>query len=109
MKHALLLLAPLALSACATFDGRDGDRVGSARFGEVVRLDGLRVTPLELLEDSRCPVDVQCVRAGDVRITARIRHDGNADVRELILGQSASMAAICNSSRFARNAAPTAR
>jgi hypothetical protein len=90
MKHTLLLLAPLALTACATSNYGDNgrDAVGSARFGESVRVGGLRIAPLELLEDSRCPVDVQCVRAGDVRITARIRHDGNAEVSELTLGRS---------------------
>jgi hypothetical protein len=30
------------------------------------------IVPLEILEDSRCPVDVQCIQAGTVRIKARV-------------------------------------
>ena len=30
------------------------------------------VTPLELLEDSRCPLDVQCIQAGTVRILVAV-------------------------------------
>ncbi|PIT93049.1 MAG: hypothetical protein COU06_02065 [Candidatus Harrisonbacteria bacterium CG10_big_fil_rev_8_21_14_0_10_38_8] len=31
---------------------------------------GVTITPLEVLEDSRCPVDVQCIQAGTVRLRA---------------------------------------
>ena len=33
---------------------------------------GIKITPLEVLEDSRCPEDVQCVWAGQVRVRARV-------------------------------------
>ena len=33
---------------------------------------GITVTPHEILEDSRCPVDVQCVWAGTVRVRATL-------------------------------------
>jgi hypothetical protein len=31
---------------------------------------GIKIIPLAVLEDSRCPVDVQCIQAGTVRIQA---------------------------------------
>lgn len=31
---------------------------------------GVKVVPLEVLEDSRCPIDAQCIQAGTVRIRA---------------------------------------
>ena len=90
MKHALLLLAPLALSACVTYGPPPdpADPIATTRLGEAVRVDGLRVVPLEVLEDSRCPIDVQCIQAGTVRINARIRFDGMAEVREMTLGRA---------------------
>lgn len=33
---------------------------------------GVTITPLEVLEDSRCPADVQCVWAGRVRVRATL-------------------------------------
>jgi hypothetical protein len=60
----------------------------AARIGEVALVDGLRVRPLELLEDSRCPARVQCVWAGQVRVLVEIhRSDGAHQQRTLTLGQ----------------------
>ena len=83
----MLLLAPLALSACVTAapPDRGGPLVATTRIGEPVRVDGLRVVPLAVLEDSRCPVDVQCIQAGTVRIDARIRREGRVEVRQMEL------------------------
>lgn len=33
---------------------------------------GVTVTPVEIMEDSRCPVDVQCIQAGTVRVRALV-------------------------------------
>lgn len=33
---------------------------------------GLAVTPLRVEEDSRCPTSVQCIQAGNVRLSVRI-------------------------------------
>lgn len=45
------------------------DRI-EVRIDEEGSAFGVKVTPLEVLEDSRCPADVQCVWAGTVRIRA---------------------------------------
>ncbi len=34
---------------------------------------GVKVTPLEVVEDSRCPVDVTCIQAGTVRVRANLQ------------------------------------
>jgi hypothetical protein len=87
MKHIMLLLAPLALSACVTSGPPDasGPPIATTRIGEPVRVDGLRIIPLAVLEDSRCPVDVQCIQAGTVRIDTRIRREGSVEVRPMEL------------------------
>ncbi len=82
MKHfALIPLAALALSGCMTM--RDNDGSGSARFGQTARVGDLRVTPLRLLEDSRCPQGVQCVWAGQVRIGVSVSSGSRVDFYEL--------------------------
>ena len=54
----------------------------AARIGETVDLgNGLRVRPLEVLEDSRCPQNARCVWAGRLRL--RIAVEG-ADSVEVI-------------------------
>ncbi|MBP9817037.1 MAG: hypothetical protein KBD05_03355 [Candidatus Pacebacteria bacterium] len=37
---------------------------------------GVLITPLSILEDSRCPTDVACIQAGTVRVNARVRSGG---------------------------------
>lgn len=41
---------------------------------------GVQITPLEVLEDSRCPSDVVCIQAGTVRVRARLENSlGNSE------------------------------
>ncbi|MEP7222634.1 MAG: hypothetical protein ABI673_08200 [Novosphingobium sp.] len=82
MKNFLPLLAALTLSSCVTYHTRD-DGIARARIGETVRVAGLQVSPVKMLEDSRCPQGVQCVWAGQVRISATI----SSETQELTLGQ----------------------
>lgn len=37
-------------------------------LGKEASLFGLKITPLEVLEDSRCPIDVVCIQAGTVQV-----------------------------------------
>jgi len=39
-----------------------------AALHETVSVDGLKVTPKEVLEDSRCPMNARCIWAGQVRL-----------------------------------------
>ena len=43
-----------------------------ARLGQTARLENLRITPLAVIEDSRCPRLVTCVWRGRLRITAAV-------------------------------------
>lgn len=65
------LIAALALGGCVTFRSVD-DGVARARIGEAVMRDGVRIMPLGVVEDSRCPQGVACIQAGTVRITAEV-------------------------------------
>jgi len=81
---AFALMVPLALSGCVTFRTVD-DGIARARIGEAVVRDGVRIMPMGVLEDSRCPQGVACIQAGTVRITAEV--DGSRT--ELALNQPA--------------------
>jgi len=43
-----------------------------ARLSQLATVLGLSFTPVEILEDSRCPMDVQCIQAGTVRLRATV-------------------------------------
>jgi len=50
-----------------------GERgIVSIAVGQSGAVSGVTLTALELLEDSRCPVDVQCIWAGTVRVRAAL-------------------------------------
>lgn len=44
-----------------------------AALGQTIAIGDLRVTPLKVLEDSRCPINARCVWAGQVRLRIRAR------------------------------------
>ena len=81
----LLACAALVLPGCATtpagVDPRDG--IARAGFNERVYVDGPYVTPLSLVEDSRCPVNARCVSAGRTRVMVRIDLGSRSEIREL--------------------------
>jgi hypothetical protein len=85
MTSAPILLAPIALAAAVATAAPPpaAHNLAIAHLGETVKLHDVRITPLRVLEDSRCPQDAACVWAGRVRLAVRI---GNA-TRELALGE----------------------
>lgn len=53
---------------------------------------GVSVTPLEVLEDSRCPVGVTCIQAGTVRLKVRLKSALAESTVVMSLGDSISTA-----------------
>lgn len=82
IRPALAFLAPLLLAGCVTYHVR-GDGIARAGLGETVAVDGPRITPLEVLEDSRCPMNARCVWAGQVRLKVRVHLGARDEEREL--------------------------
>ena len=86
-------LSALSLGGCAAFPNGpvvDGGPVrpdGMAMLGQPTRVGTLVATPKVLVEDSRCPVNVQCVWAGRVVLTTRIDGPGWRGTVNLTLGQ----------------------
>jgi hypothetical protein len=56
-------------------------------IGATARVGGIAITPLAVLEDSRCPRDVTCIWAGRVLIRARVEAEGRSSISEMELGK----------------------
>lgn len=91
MKAVTAYLA-LALAACATVPPSIAGP--TAAIGQTAYTNGLRVRPTAVVEDSRCPVNVQCVWAGRVRVDAVIElRGGSEELRTtLTMGQPMQVA-----------------
>lgn len=89
--NALIPLAALSLGSCVTSQVRQAGSV-ETRLGQMVSLGGPRVTPLKVLEDSRCPMEARCVWAGQVRLQVRVRLGSHSELRELTQGKPDAVA-----------------
>jgi hypothetical protein len=99
MRHlstALLLTAALAACSSSTSTGADAKaqtsqtvtqrEVGRAfdiKIGETIGVGDLRLTFRSVEGDSRCPIDVVCVWAGDAEIALKIEQGSQAAVAAL--------------------------
>lgn len=81
---AVVPLAVLALTACATVPPASAGP--TAGLGQVATVNGLRVRPTEVIEDSRCPALVRCVWEGRLKVRARMNGPGWTQVRDFELG-----------------------
>ena len=71
IKHTLpLALTATLLAGCVTTRTNDDGSV-DAKLGQTVNVGGPKVTPLAVLEDSRCPMEARCIWAGRVRLRDR--------------------------------------
>ena len=71
MRQALALAVALALAACTTTPAAPSDGIPRAGLDERIYVDGPYVTPLEVIEDSRCPINARCVWAGRTRLSVK--------------------------------------
>lgn len=86
MKIAPALAAPLLLAACATTAETSPppeDGIARAGLGQRVYVDGPVVTPLAVIEDSRCPMNARCVWAGRTRLSVKIGLGSRSETREI--------------------------
>lgn len=98
MKPIITLVAALAAVGTAIPVGAKPPGTEQfARFYHPVRLGPLTATPLKLIEDSRCPAEVNCIWAGRIVLDARIAGRGWRETRRLTLSETA----ISHGFRFA--------
>lgn len=58
-----------------------------AKIGQSLNFPGLKITPLSIAEDSRCPQDVQCIQAGTVRVVISVVSGMGTSTNTLSLGK----------------------
>lgn len=68
-------------------------------LGEHQKIDGVTITFFEVLEDSRCPKDVDCVWAGQAKIKVRIKEKGVAPVEKVIIFDAIGKDIVLHSSK----------
>ena len=89
MKAMLPLLA-WALAGCATMPPAAAGP--TAGLGQYAQVDGLRIRPIRVVEDSRCPTDVQCVWAGRLVVETEVSGGAPYQLRQLELGKPSGVA-----------------
>lgn len=88
MPAALLTSMLVLCAACAPVAAGAGGQTGAPAVGEpftvrekqsvVVGSEKVRVTFERVVSDSRCPVDVQCIQAGEATIALAVQPPGGA-------------------------------
>lgn len=66
----------------------------TTKINRTIFSNGLSITPLAVIQDNRCPVDVQCIQAGTVKISVQISDDIEGVEKILELGKSQSFGDI---------------
>ncbi len=84
MKAAAALIA-FALAGCATVPPAHAGP--TAGLGEFAYTNGIRVRPIEVVEDSRCPALVRCVWAGRIVVRSEVIGGSWSRTLDLELGK----------------------
>lgn len=79
----LLSLSAFALTACATVPTAASPTAGLAQTAQAGLL---RVRPLAVIEDSRCPINALCVWAGRLIVRAEVEAAGRRTTHDMTMG-----------------------
>jgi hypothetical protein len=77
------LLILVGFGSFSAVSAKQGQEVSVKINTEEKANGGLRIKFVELVEDSRCPVDTNCVWAGNAKIKVRVTRNGKSRVLEL--------------------------
>ena len=89
MKAVKLSSALLLLAACATTRGATQVKAPlgeefRVRTGQTAQVEDLRVRFLRVTEDSRCPINARCIRAGSAKVEVELRAPRTAARRAIL-------------------------
>ena len=92
MRTLLAALAPALLAACAIVPPPDTTPPAPAgnavALGQKVRVGDVTVTPVSVVEDSRCPINARCAWAGRLVVRTQIDGAGWRDTADMRLGET---------------------
>lgn len=89
MKAAVALFA-FVLTGCATMPPVNAGP--TAGLSEVAYTNGLKVRPLQVLEDSRCPINAVCVWAGRLVVRSEVIGGNWQQTRDFEIGKAQQIA-----------------
>jgi hypothetical protein len=83
----LAALVAMSLAGCvAAIPTKIQPIEGPVGLGEIAAVDGPKVRPDRVVEDSRCPADVQCIQAGRLIVKVTVIGGGWSKQVDLTLG-----------------------
>jgi hypothetical protein len=85
IKSATVLCLPLFLCGCIGMMAPNTN-VARVRIGQSAALGTIRLVPIQLLEDSRCPAGAQCASPGQLRVRVTVQPPQGPHQRTLVLG-----------------------
>jgi hypothetical protein len=88
VRSSLLLTVAALLAGCAAQRPIEGP----VRLGQIAAVNGPRVRADTVVEDSRCPVDTQCVWAGRLVVRVTVLGGGWSRQLDLTLGNPVTVA-----------------
>jgi len=88
LRAAILALAGTFITGCTAHVPVEG----AIALGQTAFVDGPKVRADRVIEDSRCPVDVQCVWAGRLVVRATVMGGGWSRQIDLTLGMPVNVA-----------------
>lgn len=81
----LFAFAAIALTACTSIPSANSSP--TAGIGQIADVNGLKVRPLQVVEDSRCPQNARCIWAGRLIVRAEVIGGSWRQTRDLELGK----------------------
>ncbi len=57
------------------------------KLGQLGNFEKVSIKPISIEEDSRCPIDVQCIQAGTVRVKIEVSSNNSSDTSIVKLGE----------------------
>ncbi len=72
----------------------DSDTTITIGLGQTGTRQEIAITPLELISDSRCPNDVQCVWAGKAEVRVSLKSATNESVRVFEIGMATTTGGV---------------
>ncbi|PLK26028.1 hypothetical protein C0V78_03355 [Novosphingobium sp. TH158] len=54
-------------------------------------MEGLRIMPIKVTADSRCPINARCIWAGELRAKVKVSQKGHQRTLELVQGKPADL------------------
>src|SRR5690554_6743820 len=88
MKNSLLpILILFSLAGFGQNDSMGAPKIGiKVPDGQTVVISGISIKFVEVLEDSRCPTDVECIWAGRARVKVSVSSNGKETEKILTFG-----------------------